>query len=89
MHRLQADGTIVGRFHRVGPVAVSITGNPGPSAPNLIRATVWRPQVSQAVRPAEYGWVCRTLSNGLQHCSMPPFGCGLQVLVLKLPGSKR
>ncbi|GFS48362.1 hypothetical protein NPIL_466491 [Nephila pilipes] len=23
--------------------------------------------------------------NGLQHCSMPPFGRGLQVIVLKLP----
>ncbi|GFT96494.1 hypothetical protein NPIL_361441 [Nephila pilipes] len=30
-------------------------------------------------------WFAVLCPNGLQHCSMPPFGRGLQVLVLKLP----
>ncbi|GFS80440.1 hypothetical protein NPIL_9381 [Nephila pilipes] len=85
MHRLKADGTIVGVFkNSIGPV-VSVQGiqdrlsqfDPRGHRLASIRVPGCTSQQVQF-------WFSVLCPNGLQHCSMPPFGCCLQIIVLKI-----
>ncbi|GFU35847.1 hypothetical protein NPIL_11321 [Nephila pilipes] len=86
MHRLQTDGTIIGRFKNLVGLVVSVQG----IQDRLRQFDPRGHRLASIGVPGRTGqqvqfWFAVLGPNGLQHCSMPPFGRGLQVLVLKLP----